>query len=853
MSKTLFYGIALWGVVLLLFAHPTCAQPSSNIVANIVVVGNNRVDASVILDSLKTKEGDFYSEETAREDTRELMQSAEFDSVEVEKVIQDNKVILTYRVVERPILSEIDIQGEKEISEKKLFAEINSKLDKPLNPATLNNDIIRIQNLYASKGMAQASIEYTIKPSENGQSALLSISIDEGPPSYVRQVIFSGNTVFSDTRLIFAMQTKPRFGFLFGKYDEYTLKEDIWTITEMYQKEGYIEVAIDYDIKPTEKRNGIALYISINEGPRYHIDKIAIRQGKLKGFYATNLLYEVAIYKGGIYSPQAVEKDSDNLRNYYRALGYADVLVSTKVLQSEQAVPSNMLVNVFFEIQENQVFDIGIIAIKGNDRTKDIVIRRELNILPGDRYNFYRIETSRQRLQNLNYFSKVEFYETDSKSIPNAKDIDIDVKEKLTGQLGVGVGFSSSDLVFGTITLEQPNFDYKNWRNFFVGGGQKLRIKSELGINRQDVVLSFTEPYFLYEKLHGRKVSAGFDVYFRNNGTMGPDYRILSVGGDVRAGTPISFRWVPRVGKYIGTIRADLTVIGEVLRVDVDKSLSYDDNIVGDDTQYLVRRRVNPRNGRVRRRVFPLQYEEYDKYLKEEEGTYVQAAPVISLTRDTRDNLLWPTRGSFSLFKTKIGLGTETYGLIEMKHGHYFKLFDLFEREPQALFSGSHVLLTRGSLGFATPNTPIFDRFFLGGAEELRGFSYGMAGPKDYSGNNAMGGTLKYFGSLEYMFPVYTHNEQFSLHASVWMDAGDVWWKERKYTKAYLTQSGNYILEEETRDNTWEINMTVGGSVILKMWRVPLRLNYGIPVVKDSESKDWDPLEGFTLGTGFSF
>ena len=251
--------------------------------------------------------------------------------------------------------------------------------------------------------------------------------------------------------------------------------------------------------------------------------------------------------------------------------------------------------------------------------------------------------------------------------------------------------------------------------------------------------------------------------------------------------------------------------------------------------------------------MIPLEYERYDKYLKKEKGAYAILAPTLTLTRDTRDALFLPTSGALTILKGKLGVGSTIYGIAEASHSQYFKLFDLFERKPNYLFSGSHVLLLRGSIGFASSNTPIFDRFMMGGSEEMRGFRYGGVGPKDYSKDNPLGGTFKFMISAEYIFPIWQYNENISVHGAVWTDIGNVWWKERTYYKALRCANGQYVVEKIHRNNIGEINATIGGSVILKLWRMPIRLNYGVPIIKDSESKDWKPLDGFTLGTGFSF
>jgi outer membrane protein assembly factor BamA len=215
--------------------------------------------------------------------------------------------------------------------------------------------------------------------------------------------------------------------------------------------------------------------------------------------------------------------------------------------------------------------------------------------------------------------------------------------------------------------------------------------------------------------------------------------------------------------------------------------------------------------------------------------------------------LFLPTSGALTILKGRVGVGSTIYGLVEASHSQYFKLFELFERKPNYVFSGSHVLLLRGSIGFASRNTPIFDRFFMGGSEEMRGFRYGFVGPKDYSGDNPLGGTFKFMVSAEYIFPIWRYNENISVHGAVWTDIGNVWWKERVYYKALRAANGQYVVEKKKFDNFGEVNASVGGSLILQLWRMPIRVNYGVPIFKDSESKDWRPLDGLTLGTGFSF
>ncbi|NLF37824.1 outer membrane protein assembly factor BamA [bacterium] len=837
------------------------AQSLSNLVGEVIIAGNSRVDEKVIRDLLQTKPGQYFSEDATKADTEKVMASGEFESVDVERVERDGKAVVTYRVKERPMLTALVIEGNKEISTKKIEAELRSKAGLPLNLATLKDDVERVRKLYVGKGFSRAVVTYEMKDVTAANEASAVITVNEGGSAYVRQVNISGNEHISTFKIKWAMDTKPRNLLLFqrGVFEEYTLKEDMYTVKEMFQKAGYAEAEATYTVKPTPANDGLIVDVTINEGPPYQVGKITIRQAKLRGFEATNLFYEVGLRKGGVFSPQAVEQDADNLRNYYRSFGYADAGVSTKSLLSPESTEQVKVIDVFFEVREKSLFDFGNVYITGNKRTKDVVIRRELNIVPGDRYNYYREETSKQKLQNLDYFDKVEIRDVDSKSVPNAKDVYVNVNEKRTGKLGFGAGFSSVDSFVGFAEISQSNFDWQNWRNWFVGGGQKVRLRAEVGLKRMDYIFSFTEPYFLYETLHGHKVSAGFDIFWRTHNFLAPDYKIMRVGGDVRLGTPISFRWVPYLGKYIGSIRADLTVIGEFIDVEVEDSIDLGDRVLSDDAvaTTVIRRRLNPKTGRIRRIVKKVygweDYTEKDKYLEDEEGTYFQSSPVLTLTRDTRDSLVLPTRGGLSTLMGKIGAGSALYGIVEAKHEQYLKLFETLPHKPQYPFSGPHVLEVRGSAGYATDDTPLFDRFFLGGPYELRGFGYRMGGPKDYSRDNALGGTSKLFGSIEYTFPIYAFSDKLNIRGALWMDAGNVWWKKRTYYRGLPLRNGSYYIDEETRDNAGEINLSAGMGLRVNLPIGPLRLDYGFPIVKDSESKDWNALDGLTFNVGASF
>jgi outer membrane protein insertion porin family len=251
------------------FSGTAYAQSSSNIVSEVMIVGNDLIDKDVIRDTIQTKPGDYYSEELTQKDTEKLMKTGNFDSIEVDKIIDNGNLIVTFRIHEHPTISAVNIEGYDKIKLKKIQKVLHSKANKPLNSATIKNDLERIRALYDDKGYANARIKYKVKESTDKNEAVLTFIINEGSQSYIRDVIISGNTHISSFKLKWAMDTKPRFIILFRKgiYDEYTLKDDMWKLMEMYQKIGYVQAKATYEVKPTQKNDGLAVYVNIDEGP----------------------------------------------------------------------------------------------------------------------------------------------------------------------------------------------------------------------------------------------------------------------------------------------------------------------------------------------------------------------------------------------------------------------------------------------------------------------------------------------------------------------------------------------------------------------------------------------------------
>jgi outer membrane protein insertion porin family len=415
----------------------------------------------------------------------------------------------------------------------------------------------------------------------------------------------------------------------------------------------------------------------------------------------------VKLKRGDVASIEQIRQASQSVRDYYGSRGYIDTLVRYDL----DAKPSRGVVDVRFDVQEGELAYIRDIRIRGNTRTQDKVIRRELAVVPGDIFNEVRVRISERRLWNLGFFSFVN-----SVPEPTAEqdqyDLTFEVEEQKTGQFIVGAGFSSVDDVVGFVELSQGNFDLFGWPHL-TGGGQKLKLRSQFGTERTDVELSFVEPW-----LFNRKLSLGVDLYRHDSRFLSDDYDQRNTGGSVSLARALT-----------RSIRGSLKYAFEEIEV-------YD---LSDDASDRIR---------------------------EEEGSRTKSSMTLGLLRDTRDSVFVPTRGNrTSLSATLAGgpLGAET------------DLYELEARSSQyiPLWFG-HVLNIKGWAAVVEEHgdadrVPIFDRLFLGGARTIRGFRYRDVGPRDTEGE-PIGGRTAAYGTAEYSIPLGK-----TIRFATFYDVGMVW------------------------------------------------------------------------------
>src|SRR5213595_2886249 len=450
-----------------------------------------------ILAQMRTKVGLPYSDTVAETDIRALYNTGQVQNVRIFGQPESDGVKVIVAVQTRTMLNEIQIDGATRISPKKLRKNLGVKF--------------RVEAIDAIRGTSRAV--YTV---------------NEGIKGSVSTVRFEGNTHFSDRVLRKQMKTRQKTLFSFvdksGRLDETQLQDDLQKIREFYQNHGYIDVAVRDVTKQRTSSGALQIVIAIDEGPQYHVGKLTF-----VGYKATSeqkLRAVVKMKEGGVYSAKAIKDDAKALADAYGSGGYVDLTIVPETSQAH-----DRLIDITYKIDEGQRSYVERISISGNTRTKDKVIRREVLIAPGDIFNTVRVETSKKRLENLGYFSKVDTFPVDTE-VEGRKYLDIQVEEKRTGSLNFGAGFSTVDSLIGFIELTQGNFDITNWPSL-TGGGQKFRIRLQGGTERKDVELALTEPWFM-----DRPISVGFTSFYHEANYLSSiyDQRNYGFSLDVRKG-----------------------------------------------------------------------------------------------------------------------------------------------------------------------------------------------------------------------------------------------------------------------------------------------------------------------------
>lgn len=689
-----------------------------------------------------------------------------------------------------------------------------------------------IRNLYASG--AVENVDIRAEDVSGGVRVIVTIS----GRGAVGEIAFLGNTMFDNDKLKKEIEVKVG-----DSVDDAKLAAAQRKILELYEKKGYSDVTVTFTTEPATQAGFTRVVFNVVEGARGIINDIrfegntSVKSAKLKDKLKSK---EKKFYhlwgKAGKLNNEALQEDIKTVENAIQDKGYpyarvievrrepvgeerldlvfvisegdkydvasvsmegisvftpeelnpaivtqagfaysgADVRADEKMIgdyygsrgYADARVNTSIVpagpgqVKIVYRITEGEKSFIRKVNISGNNTTKDHVIRRELPFLPGEEMNTVKIESGRKRLENLNYFSQVDIRNNPTGQ-PGLKDVDLTVTEQSTGTVNFGAGFSSIDSLVGFLDLTQSNFDLFDWPALR-GGGQRFYMGIKYGTKRRDFQLNFTEPWFM-----GHKLSFGVEAFYRDLYYLSDVYDQQNFGGGFNFRKPLGEHTYFEIGYTAQSIKIH----------DIDEDASEE--------------------------------------IKAEEGTFFQSKIDASIVHDTRDSVFLTRKGhklEFGGMYSGLGGDVDVYG-INLQATQYIHL----PWDTILSFDGS-IQTVDGD------DVPIFERKFLGGANNLRGFDYRDVGPKDETGEPLGGQTAAYF-SVEYTFPIME-----KIRGAVFYDVGCV--------------------SEDSFDIGGEVNSNVGIGLRLYLPIGPIRVDFGIPVQSDEFN---DSGGKFNFNVGYKF
>ena len=741
-------------------------------VAAIDIVGNKTISVATLLPKIKTKVATKYSINVARDDIKRLYALGYFDDVRIElKEAQNNKVKVIFQVSEKPIVDDISFIGNRKVSKRELENSMKTKKALYLDKQQLRSDLEEIKRVYARKGYSSAEANFDSILDQEKNRVKLTIKINEGLPSRVKIVAMEGNSAFSDAKLIGLIKSKRAFWLFFrkGYLDESVVDEDVERLLAFYRSQGFIDVKVDKEIEAL-KRGWNKLIFNINEGKRYYVGDVII-DGNV-AFAADEIKQRLKVMSSGhVFSQDGLETDKFNVRSFYMDKGY----IFAKIDGSTSLNQETGKIDVNFNIVEDEVVYVNLIKVKGNVKTKDVVIRRELRIKPGDRFDGDKLRRSKERLANLGFFDETEGIDFDIEPTQekNKSNLVVQVKETHTGNLSFGGGYSTVDQLVGFIELEQKNFDWKNFP-YFTGAGQDLKLRASIGTITENFLLSFTEPW-----LFDYPISFGFDAFktkHDRNTDVGYGYSEKRTGGMLRLGKEISDFW--RTDSYYQ--------MQEISISDVDSGASAD--------------------------------------FRKEEGKNTLSTFGIGATFDNRDNVFDPHRG-FYIYNSADCNGGPFGG--DKNFSKFWNSTSYFISMPK-----DSVTLIKIRMGIESPfgdseEVPIYERFFAGGADTIRGYNERKVGPVDSLTSDPIGGQAMIVGNIEYMYPIGKY-----LKLATFIDSGNVWARTKDFAKGGF-KSGT------------------GVGVRVKTPFGPVKLDYGYPLNLEAGKESRTGRIHFSFSRGF--
>ncbi len=697
-------------VLILMLALATCGLfAAGETIYDIRVEGTQNVDPQLVKSAISLQVGDALDPEEVSKSLKNLYKLTIFSSVQFDSEPYRTGINIIIKIQEYPIVQEVDFVGFKSIKKDRIDELLSLKKGSYWSEYLKNQTNTKLKTELSGKGFSNAEIKIEERPLA-GNKIALRVICDEGKRVAVSEITFIGNSSFTDKELGKRMKTKSSSLLRSGRFDQAKFDTDLKNVESYYKKNGYIDARIsNWELKKLSDRH-LELIITIEEGSKYTFGSVTV-EGNVN--FTTDAIISLFTLKTG--EPFDQEKFDKQLGKVY-ALYFDEGYIYTSIAPEQKR--EEQLLNINLKIQENTRARIRQIRISGNQKTKEKVLRRQLEIAPGDYYRQSQVILSQQNIYNLGFFEPD--IKLDYDRINNEGDIDLhlDVVDKSSGVANGGVGYNSQDKFVGQLSLNQNNLFGNNWSS---------GIKWEFGGDTQNFELSFTNP-----NLYDSDLLLGSNLYYTTKNWSSFYYEIYTRGAAIRMGQSIP--WINRtrlIGGY--SLYSKKYRITDISQIDTTSSA----NATLLELNSLDWRYTSSFN--------------------------------VTLSRDTRDNVFFPTSG------TQLTLYSEIAGGILGGDFDYFKQIAQVNWYMEMWYKLA--LRTKWRFGYVThygrsSDAPPDEKFYLGGTEAdgIRGYADRSIGPDG-------GGTREILFSTELGIPIGSDQ----IVGVLFFDAGNSYNKLREF------------------------------------------------------------------------
>ena len=753
---------ALFGIAIGTLSSFSAIAVEPFVVRDIRVEGVQRTEAGTIFSYLPIKVGERVDDEKIAQAVKALYATGFFRDVRLEA----QGDVLVVVVQERPTISSITFVGNKEFDTdtiKKALKDIGIAEARIFDRSALDRAEQELKRQYITRGLYGAKVQTTVTPQERNRVAL-NFTIEEGDAAKIARINIVGNKAFTEKELLNAITlTTPGWFTWYTKNDQYSkqkLSADLETLRSYYQNRGYLEFNVEStQVSITPDRDNIYITLNITEGPRYTVGDVRIAGDLVVPEPELEAL--VRIKPGEVFSRERLQASAKAISDRLGAEGYAFANVNAVPELARDKTTASFT----FYVDPGRRAYVRKINISGNPKTRDEVIRREFRQLEGAWYDGPRIDRSKTRVKRLGFFDDVNIETPPVPGTNDQVDIDVTVVEKSTGNLLAGVGYSSSEGVVLSASVSQQNI---------FGSGNALTIAVNTSRFNRTYAATYFEPYWTVDGIS--RTTEVYDKTLDASGLAIAQYGSHTLGFAMSFGVPVT--------------ESDTINYGG--RFEQTKITLFADS--------------------------PPVYQNFVNAFGATSNAYIASA---GWSRDTRDDILYPTRGRLQsvLLESGLPFGDLAYYKVQYVHSVYWPVY------------GDLVLMARADLGYggglSGKPLPFFKAFFAGGVNSVRGYDTASLGPRDSFGN-ALGGRRKIVGNLEVFYPILKGDK--AVRASAFIDAGEI-----------------YANGEQSEFESFRYSAGVG--VAWSSPIGPLKFSYAIPL----NSKEGDRQQRFQFQAGTTF